>query len=477
MKLFYTTLLLFSAISVPALAATLTPVTTVDLGVGESMTDSTDASGTLDKLTLNAGASLTNSDFSDVTLSASSEGIYFASAKGSTTTVKNVNLSGLSYTGSESYPVWIGNNSPGAGYELAVVDQLDMSNSTFEISGTSDARFMHVYNSTLTNSNFDGMSVSLETGYIEYMFWFSSAKIDSCSFTNMDLQLSGTAPYNGVMVVSGNTSQWTTISNTSFQGTTVTRGDTSSLFDLSDILVSAGSGGSQAEIKNIVLGDGKIYSADIYTWQTTDNQTYLTDIDGNVTKAEEGVANKGILLNSVDDALTVNSGLYLDVSSTLSDGTLTFNGGTIELRDGAVLTIDCSKGLSIVINNDAYSGSGFVEGSEDQVTLSLLDVALMDAGDVTIDLSELILIDEAEGTQSGTIAVLDAEGNNLTGDDALAALQKQLVVYDADGNVVENVTLTDDYSYITNTAPEPSTATLSLLALAGLCSRRRRRKA
>ncbi len=436
---------------------------TIELATGESSSNLENANSTVDYIHLTDTAALSDSNFDGSTFTtdnyyiSSSYGasIYLQSTNNNVTELKNVSFKNTTFDASsgdlssayQSF-MWLGSNSSRAGYARTIVDNIDFSGST--IKGVTYLGIM--YNMTGTNISFDNATVETAT-----LFWLSSAKISDSTFTNMNITAGSV---NDVMVtLSGNDSNWGSLTNVSFQGTTITDSTGAVVtFNESHIARASTSTATQCEIQNVILGDGKIYSTGIQIWDTTT----VSDISPNI----------GIILKESDDVLTLRDAAYLDVDSTLSAGQLVFDGGTLELKAGTILTIDTSQGLEIVINNDQYSQSA--DGTQTaQATLLAVAEASSTSEQITIDISDLIFTED--GAEDISIAILDEQGNSLTGDAALDALSQNLKVVDAEGNEIKDFTLTDNNNLITNAVPEPSSVTLSLIALAGICARRRRR--
>lgn len=144
--------------------------------------------------------------------------------------------------------------------------------------------------------------------------------------------------------------------------------------------------------------------------------------------------NAGVLAD-----ITLNSGSIV-VNSDSTTGTLTLNGGTIIFEENAKLTLVNGAELNltntvieVLVSEETLAG--LKDGSSDPVTL-------FETQDVTTDLKG-ITVNFTDGTNDLTAKV---DGT-------------------ADGTGV----------VITTIVPEPTTATLSLLALAGLAARRRRK--
>ena len=158
------------------------------------------------------------------------------------------------------------------------------------------------------------------------------------------------------------------------------------------------------------------------------------DIDASISLSEIATAAEGTDITLADGTtLTLNSVL-------VTEGALVFNGGlgTVAFAEGANLTLN-----GTIID---LGGTDVKLGSD--LTLQVADVE--NVGD-NVTLFE----------QAGEGSVY--EGVTITFTDAAGGTKTAKLTRDADGSIH------------TAAVPEPTTATLSLLALAALCARRRRR--
>ena len=178
---------------------------------------------------------------------------------------------------------------------------------------------------------------------------------------------------------------------------------------------------ADSEVLLITIAGGEFVN-----YGTTDSSIL---VDGGTLTLDEGVLAD----------VTLNSGTIV-VNSDSTTGTLTLNGGTIIFEENAKLTL--VEGAELNLTNTVIEVlvseetlAGLKDGSSDQVTL-------FETNDVTTDLKG-ITVNFTDGTNDLTAKV---DGT-------------------ADGTGV----------VITTTVPEPTTATLSLLALAALAARRRRK--
>ncbi len=423
--------------------------TLVQVSAGNTYDDVSVAGDNIYAVAVLTGATLINSDLSDKTITYTGSSTPFqvgiAATVGTETVVSNVDFSGLTLNSASNTAMVFGQYQSGANCDLVYLENVDFSNSSISSASSSSSYVAIFYETTMTNVSFDKATLSCgATTGTGAALWFSSANVTSCSFTNMTINMSDTLSYQEAITLSGNANQYTTLMDVSFVGTIINVGTVSALMDESDFTRSWK--GSTSALYNIALGDGKLYSTGVMTWgyDSATDFVYYKDADGNRLADDYEPTNLGIVLQSEGDILTIAADVYLDVSSTLNDGDLVFNGGTLDLRDDAVLSIFGDE-LAITINIDAY-----------------------DVGDDgMIYLSELITLDE-----DVQIAVMDGD-ETLTGDAALASMNSLISVVDANGESV-SFTLGEDGGIMLGTIPEPSTVSLSMLALVALCARRRR---
>lgn len=247
-------------------------------------------------------------------------------------------------------------------------------------------------------------------------FWFSSANASHMNFKNMTI--TGDAKDFAAFGISGNPNTWTTLSDADFRGTTVN----GKLFERSHFALSKL--GSHADIRNVILGNNTIYSCGDITWQKTQTES-LTE------------ANKGLLLENAEDALTIDGGVaILDVSSNVSQGQLIFeNDGQLNLADNTSLTIDGAIDLIV-------SGA-------------------------SVDLSDILSFGE-----NSTIVLAGYESQ----EEALAAF-KGMIKYD-DNGVLKTADVSDINNLGNNVSaiPEPATCAAIFVALALAFAAYRRRK-
>lgn len=186
---------------------------------------------------------------------------------------------------------------------------------------------------------------------------------------------------------------------------------------------------------------------DVTTLDNTEDMMNITITGGQVKNY--GVLNGDIsvqggvlelLAGNVGD-ITMTAGEII-VQSNSTTGNLTLNGGTITFAEGAVLTLSgdstvALNGANVIVQVSADTLAGLEQGS---------NVTLFDVGTDTLDFNNTV-VTFVNGEDSVQAIVSGAAADSANG-----------------GQVIVNAVI-----------PEPTTATLSLLALAALAARRRRR--
>ena len=219
------------------------------------------------------------------------------------------------------------------------------------------------------------------------------------------------------------------------------------------------SGGIVLKDGATLTNNGTITGSSTFALMTADEQAAvilsetedLIILEAGATLINEGSIEKDILVKGGTLTLAANGGSTQNItmeSGTIyvtgqgvQTGSLTLNGGTINFADGATVALD---------ENQTYDLSGA------EIIVMVDDVNNIEGSTVTL----------FSGNGAGTVTGLES-----------ATFKFQ------DANAPENVvtgTITDLSNgsikvEATVAIPEPTTATLSLLALAGLCARRRRR--
>jgi len=248
----------------------------------------------------------------------------------------------------------------------------------------------------------------------------------------------------------------TSSSTSSFTGNIVAEG-TVTLTGTDNTANSISASNIQAEGKNITV------NAVTVTGTITASAVTITGNDA--TRITSTVAN----LDTT--TLTLGATVNLDVTSVLTVTTINIIGGSVVTSANntavsgstALITAGSIAGganstLTLTLTAQAIGEMVFVDN-----VFTLIDLDIAYEGSFLLDLDQLV-----EALANGTDNVIDADG----------------IVFNV-GNTeytISSVINTDDGSQkiiITEgeTIPEPSTATLSLLALAGLLARRRRKQA
>ncbi len=233
--------------------------------------------------------------------------------------------------------------------------------------------------------------------------------------------------------------------------------------------------GANVQINNMLVGtNGSEASVDILSEAEYTGESVTIGADGRLTLSGS---------MSLTGALVVDGGTYIG-----TDGQ--FGGSVFTMLDGAVVegltmttgTVNISGEVSLsnvtfgtVIN---AAGLMMLGGDDAALTVYIQQGSVINADDLNLGngTNVAVVLDE------GVIYEEGMELFTLTGSDSTqiseleAALGNNLAVYEygnteGEGTVVENAT----GSITTNVVPEPTTATLSLLALAGLAARRRRK--
>ena len=192
----------------------------------------------------------------------------------------------------------------------------------------------------------------------------------------------------------------------------------------------------------------------------TNSGTIAGDItvDGGTFTMENGAVAAGLTATSG----TINLSGNVTFTGAVSLGSVVAADPALALLSGSesdTLTVYIAKDTNIVLDDSILSvdGQQFVVGDNTEIIVDLGNVAY------------------AEGTPLFTLT--GSNGTQLT--NTAAALEDKMTVTWKDENgatqSVSGATADMSGSITTNAVPEPTTATLSLLALAGLCARRRRK--
>lgn len=243
------------------------------------------------------------------------------------------------------------------------------------------------------------------------------------------------------------------------------------------------------ENTDVNVGDPSLNHNTIIELNTEINGGSLT-VNHCATMADVTLNNGTVNVN-VDPKHVPGGSAIQKVESVIIMDDITVNGGTFSLEKGVKIT-SASPTSSVTVDGGTFSldeaaiGSGItvesgvlnIIGDVETGALTLNNCAVNFSADAAIDLGEesLILGDKVAITLN--VDSLDnIEGvtlfkttGNVTGLDALT-----VTFMDATGTTKEAAVSFSNGSVVTSNIPEPTTATLSLLALAGLAARRRRR--
>ena len=162
--------------------------------------------------------------------------------------------------------------------------------------------------------------------------------------------------------------------------------------------------------------------------------------------------------------ITVNSG-ELNILGDCQTGNITLNGGDIYFGEDVTAAAD-SMALNDKVTTVTTGALTLNSG-----TIYIADNYIIDLGESDLVLSENvnIVLSVASLENLEGITLFETTGNT-TGLEDLT-----VTCVDKDGETKEMAVAYNNGAVVTTTIPEPTTATLSLLALAGLAARRRRK--
>ena len=209
----------------------------------------------------------------------------------------------------------------------------------------------------------------------------------------------------------------------------------------------------------IIMGDitvnGGTFSLEKGVKITSAAPTSSVTVDGGTFSLDEA---------AIGSSITVESGV-LNILGDCQTGNLILNGGEIFFGESAVTLSE--EGLASTVTTVSTGAMTLNSGTiyiADNYVIDLRGEALTLTENVNIVMS-VASLDNAEGltvfAEAGNVEGLDKLSVTLV--DETGTEKKMAVSYNSDGSVV------------TSTIPEPTTATLSLLALAALAARRRRK--
>ena len=224
--------------------------------------------------------------------------------------------------------------------------------------------------------------------------------------------------------------------------------------------------GNSAKVYGTVSGTGSI----TVTSGVLENHGTIGMAPSQATFAEDDIST---LTDSDSLLITIAGGEFVNYGTT--DSSILVDGGTLTLNDGVLADITLNSG-SIVVNSDSTTGTLSLNGGtiifEENAKLTLTQGAELNLTNTVIEV--LVSEETLAGLKDGSSdPVTLFETQDVTTD------LKGITVNFTDGtnDITAKVEGTEDGTGVVITAivPEPTTATLSLLALAGLAMRRRRK--
>lgn len=247
--------------------------------------------------------------------------------------------------------------------------------------------------------------------------------------------------------------------------------------------------GNEEDVPANKLGTpGKGYPNDIY--MEKDALLTVDTAEGSVIVLGSGVesADTATLFKVGSGTLELGDTSFFDAGAiVVKEGMLRLlqeelTAASVEVQTGAALNIERASSIvqaeSVVFNgqlNFVYSSvwENNVDGLA-ALTLASDTVSLGETSSVSLTLPDSVLESLAEGGEFFAY-LIDVNGLPQTLSASLEQLLESLTVLNVQGQAVSGVTVSEEKGRITVVAiPEPATATLSLLALAALCARRRR---
>lgn len=353
-------------------------------------------------------------------------------------------------------------NSYVSGAKQVMIDNLNMNGGTLLL-GSANTKYLntsHYY--TVLGSGSSSDKVTQTGGYL---------KVDGFALLQGGLtidQQGGTMVFDDTAAVYGYWGSKTlTINQSSDDETTsMSLGKLAS----SSSAVTVQLGITQSGKGTITLKDGVSFSRNASITQTGDGTINLA---GDFTSATFSVdQGTGTGLIELKDAASLKAGsLVLNTDATMNIA------GALTLTDDAAITLNVnakdSAALHLKSTGSLTMGTAtlMIALSDDMTTamtseiLTALSVAETESYTYTID-----LMDEIAGMD-----VLSGQMENFTLDWDVVLDTTEQLTYTTGIQMAEDGSTMQAYVTATKVVPEPSTATLSLLALAGLVARRRRK--
>lgn len=217
--------------------------------------------------------------------------------------------------------------------------------------------------------------------------------------------------------------------------------------------------GGTSSTENLTIEDGQVHG--IYD---ADGNQAVINVSTSVTLSNACLQDIALVDEWGEAALTSSASTYVYndavgmLFETLDDGAVNCTSSAPLLNGFASVDGDLSIGLTADFLNAALAEAG---GEAVNISLTLLEdtTAIAEEGSFTLSLDEA-LVDRLNKCTLEEYGFYDAEGNWLG--------YTEVELTEAGGVVFSIIGLTD-------LIPEPTTTTLSLLALCTLCARRRRR--
>ncbi len=321
-----------------------------------------EVSGSFTHVSVGAGYSVNNGSFDSLLINASNEsGFQIGGGRGT------AHVSGTSF---EDMQISVSANSLGNIYGLSI------------------------NSSVLENVDFSGTAISVEnSSFLSMVAGISirNAQISGADFTNLKIEASGTGVCGVYIEMLRNDSN--SINSLDFRGSTF-NGES---FGASDIRVSLiRSGSSSSVLKNIMLGDGTIYSAD------------FTGAEAQWGAVEDFAQNGGLILDA-GESFVVDGGssgvsAKLSVDSTLHGGSIGLeNGGILEIADNTSLTFAKDSGVTIMLGSDG------IGSFEDYMKLGANSTIVMEGYDSPDDIKNAFLdmFQDMNGSRPDWDVILD----------------------------------------------------------------------